>query len=66
MTEQPLMTLGARVAIKPEAQAAVGGDAGGVVGYRDEPPAPGVIIAVDQKPCTNAIVAPEDILDPAE
>lgn len=51
---------GERVVIKPEAQQAVGGTAGVVVGTRDAPP-PGLVIAVDGQGGHNAIVAPEDV-----
>lgn len=59
--KQGLPKPGERVVIKPEAQAAVGGVEGVVVGFRDEPPASGVVVAIDKKVCDNAVVAPEDI-----
>lgn len=64
MSEEVNIKPGERVDIKPEAQAAVGGEAGVVVGFRPEPPAKGVVIAVDKKGGNNAVVAPEDIERP--
>ena len=62
MTQQMNIKPGDRVEIKTEAQAAVGGETGIVVGFREEPPAPGVVVAVDHKVSNNAVVAPEDII----
>ena len=62
MTQHMNIKPGDRVDIKTEAQAAVGGETGIVVGFRQEPPAPGVVIAMDQKVGNNAVVAPEDII----
>ncbi len=58
--EEPTPKPGTRVVIKPEARPAVGRAEGVVVGVRDAPP-PGVVVAVDGKGPSNAVVAPEDL-----